>query len=144
MVIDKYYIIHKITLFDTGADQNCIIEGLIPTRYLDMGTTRLFSATGEKLKINYKLHKAHICNNGIGFINDFVITKDINEEIILGIPFITQIKPYAAQLDGIHTKVLGKSLIFPYLNSISNDENEFIKDRSVFKINSLSNHKKYY
>ncbi|XP_055822031.1 uncharacterized protein LOC129890517 [Solanum dulcamara] len=45
---------------DSGADRNCIIEGLIPTKYLTNGTTKLYSATAEKergsprLVINYK------------------------------------------------------------------------------------------
>lgn len=77
-------------MYDTSAYQNCIIEGLFPHKYLDKDTIRLFFATWKKLKINYKLTKAYICNNEIGFINDFMITKDINEEIILDISFITQ------------------------------------------------------
>ena len=83
---------------------------MIPTKNLEKGTTKVLSATGERLKINYKLPKAHTCNDGVCFINDFVITKDMNKEIILGLPFITQIKPYTAELDGIHTTILGKRL----------------------------------
>lgn len=79
------------------------------TRWLGKDTIQLFSATGEKVKINYKLRNSYICNNEISFINNFMIIKDINEEIILGIPFITQIKPYTFQLDDIHTRVLGKN-----------------------------------
>ncbi|KAK4706952.1 hypothetical protein R3W88_033489 [Solanum pinnatisectum] len=43
--------IHAITRIrpqNGGADRNCIIEGLIPTKYLTKGTTKLYSATGER------------------------------------------------------------------------------------------------
>lgn len=112
LVINKNYSVQKLYSLDTGADQNCIIEEIYPTKYLEKSAVWLFSATGEKLKINYKIHKGYICNYGIYFINDIVITKDINEEIILGTPFMTQLKSYAATLDGIHTTIVGKRLSF--------------------------------
>ena len=84
LVISPNFVLNKIALLDSGADCNCIIEGLIPTKYLQKGSTKLYSATGERICINYKLSNAHICNDGICLANDFVITKNINEEIILG------------------------------------------------------------
>lgn len=134
---------NKLALLDSGADRNCICEGIIPTKYLEKSTTKLYSATGERMKINYKLSKAHICNDGICFINDFVITRDINEEIILGLPFITQIKPYYDDLGALCTTILGKEIKFPYLNPISQEESNFIKSKTIFKINILSNQVKY-
>lgn len=41
IVIDKDFVINKVALFDTGADTNCIVKGLIPTRYLQKSTSRL-------------------------------------------------------------------------------------------------------
>lgn len=38
LIINKNNVIHKITLFATGTNQNCIIEELIPNKYLDKGT----------------------------------------------------------------------------------------------------------
>lgn len=38
LIINKNNVIHKITLFATGTNQNCIIEKLIPNKYLDKGT----------------------------------------------------------------------------------------------------------
>ncbi|XP_060203091.1 uncharacterized protein LOC132631536 isoform X1 [Lycium barbarum] len=132
-------VLEKLTLVDSGADKNCIMEGLIPTKHLDKSTAKLYSATGEKLKINYKLSKGHICNDGICFINEFVVTRDINESIILGTPFITQIKPYYADLDAIYTTILGKEIKFPYLTAISQEESDHLKNQMIFKINCLSN-----
>lgn len=137
-MINKNLTLNKIALLDSGADQNCIVEGLIPTKYLEKGTSRLYSATGERLKINYKLSKAHICNNGIYFVNDFVITRDINEEIILGIPFLSQIKPYFTELDSIKTTILGKKIIFPFLKPMTIEDNAFLKSKIIFKLNLLT------
>ncbi|XP_069145995.1 uncharacterized protein [Solanum lycopersicum] len=46
LVVNNNLILNKIALLDSGADRNCIVEGLIPTKYLQKGTTRLYSATG--------------------------------------------------------------------------------------------------
>lgn len=110
---------------------------MIPTKYLEKDY-KIFSAKGERLKIIYKRHKEHICNDEIYLINDFVITKDINEEIILGLPFISQIKPYTSELDDIHTTIFRKKIIFPYLNSLSKEESNLIKNKIFFKINLIS------
>lgn len=88
LVINNF-VVNQIALLDSEADRNCIREGLVPTKYLTKGTTSLYSATGEQICINYILHNAHICNNGICLQNDFVVSRDINEEIILETPFLT-------------------------------------------------------
>ena len=103
LVFISNFVLNKIALLDSRGDRNCIVEGLIPTKYLQKGTTKLYSATGECICINYKLSNAYICNDGICLANDFVITENINEEIILGIPFITQIKPYISDFESIKT-----------------------------------------
>ena len=65
----------KITLkalIDTGADQNCIQEGLIPTKYFEKTTEGLRGANNNRLKINYKLSKVHVCNDGICLVNSLL------------------------------------------------------------------------
>ena len=52
----------EIALIDSGADMNCIQEGLIPLKYYEKLSERLTRANGEKLIINYKIPNAHICN----------------------------------------------------------------------------------
>lgn len=49
LIININYAIHKITLFDIGIDQNCIIEGIITNKYLDKGTIRLFPQLKKSL-----------------------------------------------------------------------------------------------
>ena len=46
LVISPNFVLNKIALLDSGADRNFIVEGLIPTNYLNKGTTMLYSATG--------------------------------------------------------------------------------------------------
>lgn len=48
-------------LVDSGADQNCITKGLMPTKYLKKTKEELSSARGSQLLINYKLSNAKIC-----------------------------------------------------------------------------------
>ena len=87
----------KITLkalINTGADQNCIQEGLIPTKYFEKTTEGLRGANNNRLKINYKLSKVHVCNDGICFVNSFLLVKDLGQELIPGTPFITQLYPF--------------------------------------------------
>jgi len=138
IVISKHFVINKIALLDSGANCNCILKGIVPTQYLEKSTSKLYSATGEQLRINYKLSKAHICNNGICLTNDFIITEDINEDIILGIPFITKIKPFITRLDDISTHILGKDLLFPFVKTLSLNESNFIRKNTIFCINKLS------
>ena len=140
IVIAKDFVLNKVALFDTGADSNCIVKVLVPTRYLQKSTSKLYSATGEKMRIDYQLRKAHVCNNGVCLINDFVITEDITEDIILGIPFINQIRPYQSDYDGIRTTLMDTEIFFPLLRPLSSHEQQRIKDETVFKINRLSSH----
>lgn len=54
--------LNTITLLDSGADQNCIRETLIPSIYYEKTKERLHSANGMVLQIKYKLSNAYICN----------------------------------------------------------------------------------
>lgn len=80
----------------------------------------------------------HICNDRICFINDFQVTEDKNEKIILDTPFIIQLKPYTTTLDEIHTTILRNRIIFSYINSISKKKRHHIKNKNIFRINLLS------
>lgn len=87
---------YKITLkasVDFGTDQNCIQEGLIPTKYFEKTTKTLSGANGKRVNIKYKLSKVHICNKEFCFINTFLLVKDLRQELIWGTPFLTQFYP---------------------------------------------------
>ena len=52
----------EIALIDSGADMNCVQEGLIPLKYYEKSSERLTQANWEKLIINYKIPTVHIYN----------------------------------------------------------------------------------
>ena len=78
----------EIALIDSGADINCIQEGLVPFKYHEKSSKRLIQANGEKLIINYKIPNVHICHDGICFEIVFVLIKDLPSKILLGTPFM--------------------------------------------------------
>ena len=78
IVINDEYHLHSMALIDTGADQNCIQEGLIPTKYYEKTSERLSAANGSKLSIKYKLTKAKVCNQGFCISTPFILVKGLS------------------------------------------------------------------
>ncbi|CAL8992099.1 unnamed protein product [Prunus brigantina] len=72
-----------VALFDSGADLNCIQEGLIPTKFYQKSRQSLSTASGKSLQLNYEIPKAHVCQNKICFKTSFVLVKNITDEVIL-------------------------------------------------------------
>ena len=62
---------------DSGADQNCIRERIIPSEYCDRRKEQFCSAKGEPLYIKYKLNKGYLQNNAYCFKNIFLIVRNI-------------------------------------------------------------------
>ena len=71
LVINKEFSLTKIASVDSGADKNCIQEGLIPLKYNKRLSERLIQANGENLVIN-KIPNVHICHDEIYFETVFV------------------------------------------------------------------------
>ena len=55
IVIDKDFEFKVIALIDSGADLNCIQEGIIPSKYFKKTRERLTSASGGKMQIEFKI-----------------------------------------------------------------------------------------
>ena len=104
-----------IALIDSGADMNCIQEGLIPLKYYEKSSKRLTQANGEKLLINYKIPYVHLCKDGICFETIFVLIKGLSSKIILGNPFMALLYPFLTTDEGIKTNVLGKDILFKFI-----------------------------
>ena len=107
LVINKEFSLTEIALIDSGADMNCIQEGLIPFKYYEKSSERLTQANGEKLIINYKIPNVYICNNRICFEIVFVLIINLPSKIILGSPFMALLYPFLVIDEGIKTNVLG-------------------------------------
>ena len=105
----------EIALIDSGADMNCIQEGLIPLKYYKKSFERLTQANGEKLIINYKIPSVDICNDRVCFETVFVLIKDLSSKIILGNPFMALLYPFLTTEKGIKTNVLGKDILFKFI-----------------------------
>ena len=48
-IIIHEFVLETVALFDTGADSNCILEGLIPTKYFEKTSEQLSTANGSKI-----------------------------------------------------------------------------------------------
>ncbi|ESQ33307.1 hypothetical protein EUTSA_v10005523mg, partial [Eutrema salsugineum] len=126
-----------IALMDTGADYNCIREGVIPTKYYEKTTERLSGANGSNLKVQYKLPCAKICNQGYCFKNQFILVKNLSQEVILGTPFFTQIYPFKVTEQGISTKVVGTKLLFNFLSPMKTKEILNLQQNTINKTINL-------
>ena len=114
LVFSKDYKLEIIALFDTGADLNCIKERVVPKRFLQTTSERLFVINNSKLHLLGKTQES-ILNNGFYIKNFFVVTNDINHTIILGTPFIDISTHYKTKHNCIISKINGVRLVFPFL-----------------------------
>jgi len=83
-----------VVLIDTGADLNCIQEGLVPTKYYSKSKENLRSANGSKMQITFEISKAHVCQDNVCFKTSFVLVKNMTDKVILSLPFITLLYPF--------------------------------------------------
>ena len=112
---DNNFEFNVIVLFDTGADLNCIKEGIVPKRFQTSTLENLSAANNSKLHINNKCD-AIICNQNCMIKTSFLIAPDINHMVILGTPFISLITPYTVNHNGISFEYLQNNLIFSFID----------------------------
>ena len=110
--MDNDFKLETIALLDRGADNNCIREGIVPTKYYEKIYEKLSGANGTSLKVNYKLPKAKISNKNYCFKTQFILIKNLSQEVMLGTPFFTQIYSFKVTELEISTKVVGEKIIF--------------------------------
>ena len=77
LVIAKEFIITIEALIDSGADLNCVSEGIIPTKYFTKTTQTLNTANGGRMPIQYKLSDVAVCLEGGCFQTSFLLSKDM-------------------------------------------------------------------
>ncbi|CAL8168653.1 unnamed protein product [Prunus armeniaca] len=115
VVIDRTYTFTVEWLIDTGADLNCINEGVVPTRYFKKTTQVLHTAVNsQKMGIQFKLSNAVVLNQGICFETPFILVKGLNQSLILGTPFINMLYPFSVSEEGIRIEVEGQPIIFRF------------------------------
>ncbi|KAI5322802.1 hypothetical protein L3X38_031874 [Prunus dulcis] len=122
-----------VALFDSGADLNCIQEGLIPTKYYQKSRESLSTASGKSLQLNFEIPKAHICQNKICFKTSFVLVKNITDEVILGLPFLALLYPFQVEYDGLISTHLGETVKFKFLSKPELHNLKALQKQSVAK-----------
>ncbi|KAI8572029.1 hypothetical protein RHMOL_Rhmol01G0167300 [Rhododendron molle] len=114
-LVVRDYQIEVNALIDTGADLNCIAQGLVPTMYFHKTTAILRAANNSKMDIEYKLPNAHICQNKICFQSTIVLVPDLTDNLILGTPFICLLYPFTTNEERLITKPFGQQVMFKFL-----------------------------
>ena len=104
--INNEFSINTTALFDTGADLNCIKEGLIPTKYYNKTIEKLRSASGNMLNIRYKIDQIMINKS---YTISCVLIKNLRHNMILGTPFIQLIQPFTVTNERIETNLPNKN-----------------------------------
>ncbi|KAH1188242.1 hypothetical protein GmHk_U059792 [Glycine max] len=135
-IIINDFILETMALFGTGADSNCILEGLIPTKFFEKTSEKLSTTNGSKLKINFKLSNAIIENQGLRINTNFLLVKNLKNEVILGTPFIRALFPIQISNEGITTNYLGRKIIFNFSTKPISRNINFIENR-INQINFL-------
>jgi hypothetical protein len=120
LIINQEYTINDImALVDSGADINCIQEGLIPDQYFEKTIQSLTSAGGNRLNIQNKISNVLIKNKDDVFLSaDFLLVKNLQQQVILGTPFLNMIMPIC-KIDqtGIHACIQNQEVIYPFVIS---------------------------
>ncbi|GAV92228.1 LOW QUALITY PROTEIN: hypothetical protein CFOL_v3_35609, partial [Cephalotus follicularis] len=138
IVIQDSFKLQTIALIDSGAQMNCIQEGLIPTKFFEKPKQKLSTANGENLSVIFKIPNVHVCNNGICIKQTFILVKDL-DIIILGQPFLEVIKPFKVKNEGIVTKIFQRKFLFPFNEKpITKEINLLKKTLSMFKEHSIN------
>ena len=88
-------------MIDSGADMDCIQEGIIPSKYYKNSIEKLFSTNGTQMKIKYELNNAHVCHDNVCFKIPYVLVKNMTDKVILGIPFINSLYHFLTKHNGI-------------------------------------------
>jgi hypothetical protein len=136
IIIASDYVFDVIVLIDSGADLNCIHEGLIPSRYFEKSIEKLSSTSETKLQINYELNNIHVCHNNICFHIPSVLVKDMTSKVILIIPFIAILYPFTAELDGMSAIKMGIPVKFHFASRFEID----VCQRSMNLISAKTKH----
>ena len=137
IVISKDFEFEVVALIDSSADLNCTQEGIIPSKYFKKTKERLTSASGGKIQIEFKIPKAHVCQDNTCFKTTFVLVKNMTDRVILGNPFMCLLYPFITDSEGITTYPIGQPVKFKFLRSPESREISSLQEVSVSKALNL-------
>ena len=133
IVISRDFEFEVIALIDSGADLNCIQEGIISSKYFKKTRERLTSASGRKMQIEFKIPNAHVCQDNACFKTTFVLVKNMTNRVILGNPFMCLLYPFTTNSEGITIHPFGQPVKFKFLRSPEPREISNLQKVSVSK-----------
>ena len=107
-----------LAFVESGADINCVQEGLTPTIYSEKTYQGVVSASSKPLAIDFKISNVHICNQNVCYKTSFLLVRDMNKEIILGTPFLALLCHFKINDEGIKTVYKGQNICFKFINSL--------------------------
>lgn len=67
------------------------------------------------MEINYKIPKAHICQDSVCFKTSFVLVKNMTYKVILGLPFIILLYHFTTDNNEVSTHPFGEEVKFKFL-----------------------------
>ena len=139
VIKQQFTLTQVVALVDSGADMNCIQEGLVPTRFFEKTVHSLASASGADMKIKYKLSDTYICNQGICLHSSFLLVKNLQQQVILGTPFLDLIMPiYKVDQTGIYSNIQGQEIVFEFITDPETKILSNLKDFLQNKENQLN------
>ena len=94
------------------------------------------------MHIKYEINNAHVCKDRVCFKLSFVLIKNLNEKVILGLLFIHLLYPFTTAENGITTAPFGQSVKFNFLNRIGENTNKILKDNLISRSICLIKKKK--
>ena len=132
-IVIKDFEFEVIALIDSGADLNCIHEGIIPPRFYRKSKERLASASGGKMQIEYDIPQAEVCQGGISFMTKFVLVKNMTDSVILGNPFLCLLYPFTTDNEGITAHPFNQPIKFEFVRSPAPWEIKSLQKASIAK-----------
>ncbi|GAV87345.1 RVP domain-containing protein, partial [Cephalotus follicularis] len=138
ITIQYSFKLQTTALIDSGAQINCIQEGLIPTKYFEKTKQKLSIANGDNLRVKFKVTDVHICNESICIKQSFILVKDLDIGIILGQPFLEIIKPFKVKTKEITTKIFQQKILFAFDEKPITKDINLLKTISLFKEHSIN------
>ena len=85
------------------------------------------------MQIEFKIPKAHVCQDNTCFKTTFVLVKNMTDRVILGNSFMCLLYPFIIDNEGITTHPFGQPIKFKFLRSPELREISSLQDVSVSK-----------
>ena len=89
------------------------------------------------MQIEFKIPKAHVCQDNTCFKTTFVLVKNMRDRVILGNPFMCLLYPFIMDHEGITTHPFGQPVKFKFLRSSKPREISSLQDISISKTLNL-------